>query len=104
MKRYSLSDLGLKDLYDGFRDSHTIKSLARLIHTEAKKIDKTIHIMEVCGGHTHTVMKYGLNQLMPKNINFIHGPGCPVCVMPKERIDYAYCFGFGQKCDSRDTG
>jgi hydrogenase expression/formation protein HypD len=47
-------------------------------------------IREVCGGHTHTIMKYGLLQLLPDNINFIHGPGCPVCIMPKERIDHAY--------------
>jgi hydrogenase expression/formation protein HypD len=46
--------------------------------------------MEVCGGHTHTIMKFGLTQLLPKSINFIHGPGCPVCIMPKERIDHAY--------------
>ena len=46
--------------------------------------------MEVCGGHTHTIMKYGLPQLMPESINFVHGPGCPVCIMPKERIDHAY--------------
>jgi hydrogenase expression/formation protein HypD len=46
--------------------------------------------MEVCGGHTHTIMKFGLPQLMPENIKFIHGPGCPVCIMPKERIDHAY--------------
>ena len=46
--------------------------------------------MEVCGGHTHTIMKYGIPQLLPQNINFIHGPGCPVCIMPKERIDHAY--------------
>jgi len=46
--------------------------------------------MEVCGGHTHTIMKFGILQLMPENINFIHGPGCPVCIMPKERIDHAY--------------
>ena len=45
--------------------------------------------MEVCGGHTHTIMKYGLKQLLPSNINFIHGPGCPVCIMPKERINHA---------------
>jgi hydrogenase expression/formation protein HypD len=45
--------------------------------------------MEVCGGHTHTIMKYGLQQLLPENISFIHGPGCPVCIMPKERIDHA---------------
>ncbi|HHD74803.1 MAG TPA: hydrogenase formation protein HypD, partial [Nitratifractor sp.] len=44
----------------------------------------------VCGGHTHTIMKFGLPQLLPENIKFIHGPGCPVCIMPKERIDHAY--------------
>ena len=46
--------------------------------------------MEVCGGHTHTIMKYGLPQILPDKINFIHGPGCPVCIMPKHRIDHAY--------------
>ncbi len=85
-----MSDLKLKDLYDGFRDADAIKSFAKLIKEEAAKVDRDIHIMEVCGGHTHTIMKYGLNQLLPENIKFIHGPGCPVCVMPKERIDHAY--------------
>ena len=80
----------LKNLYDDFRDGKTIKALAKLIKDEAAKLDRDINIMEVCGGHTHTIMKYGLKQLMPKNINFIHGPGCPVCVMPKERIDHAF--------------
>jgi hydrogenase expression/formation protein HypD len=83
-------ELELKNLYNDFRNSDTIKALSKLIDEEAQKIDDTIHIMEVCGGHTHTIMKYGLNQILPENINFIHGPGCPVCVMPKERIDHAY--------------
>ena len=39
--------------------------------------------------HTHTIMKYGLHQLLPASIEFVHGPGCPVCIMPKERIDQA---------------
>lgn len=82
--------LNLKDLYDGFRNPKAIKALARLIEEESKKLTKPIRVMEVCGGHTHTIMKYGLNQLMPQNIDFIHGPGCPVCVIPKERIDHAY--------------
>lgn len=81
--------LNLKDLYDGFRDSDVIKSYASLIQKESEKLTRAINIMEVCGGHTHTIMKYGLNQLLPQNVNFIHGPGCPVCVMPKERIDHA---------------
>jgi hydrogenase expression/formation protein HypD len=81
--------LNLKDLYNGFRSPDVIKSYAKLIEKEAKKLDSDLNIMEVCGGHTHTIMKYSLNQLLPSNINFIHGPGCPVCVMPKERIDHA---------------
>lgn len=83
-------ELQLKDLYDGFRNPKAIKAIAKLIAEEAQKLPKKIRVMEVCGGHTHTIMKYGLNQLMPENIDFIHGPGCPVCVMPKERIDHAY--------------
>ena len=83
-------DLELKNLYDDFRDADTIKTFAKLVKQEAKKLDREINIMEVCGGHTHTIMKYGLPQLLPNNINFIHGPGCPVCIMPKERIDHAY--------------
>ncbi len=82
--------LKLKNLYDNFRDSKTIKALSSEIEKEAIKLNRDINIMEVCGGHTHTIMRYGLSQILPKNINFIHGPGCPVCIMPKERIDHAY--------------
>ena len=81
--------LQLKDLYSGFRNPETIKAFAKLINEESKKLKHDLNIMEVCGGHTHTIMKYGLKQLLPKNINFIHGPGCPVCVMPKERVNHA---------------
>jgi len=83
-------ELKLKNLYDDFRDGKTIKAYAKIIAEDAKRLNHTINIMEVCGGHTHTIMKYGLPQLLPDNINFIHGPGCPVCIMPKERIDHAY--------------
>jgi len=82
-------ELHLKELYNGFRDSKVILSYAKLIEEEGKKLTKEFNIMEVCGGHTHTIMKYGLKQLLPKNINFIHGPGCPVCIMPKERVNHA---------------
>ena len=82
--------LELKNLYDDFRDGETIRAFAKIIAEDAAKLDRSINIMEVCGGHTHTIMKYGLPQLMPENIDFIHGPGCPVCIMPKERIDHAY--------------
>ena len=48
---------------------------------------KNVRIMEVCGGHTHTIFKYGLEQLLPKEIELIHGPGCPVCVLPMNKVD-----------------
>jgi len=85
-----MKKLQLKNLYDNFRDGKTIQAYAKIIAQDAKKLKKPINIMEVCGGHTHTIMKFGLPQLLPDNINFIHGPGCPVCIMPKERIDHAY--------------
>ena len=85
-----MSELQLKDLYDGFRNPKVIQGFAKLINEEAKKLPRPINIMEVCGGHTHSIMKYGILQLLPKNIKFVHGPGCPVCVMPKERVDHAY--------------
>ena len=45
--------------------------------------------MEVCGGQTHTIKKYALDKLLPENVNLLHGPGCPVCVTPTEKIDNA---------------
>lgn len=86
----------LKNLYDDFRDAKTIKAYAKQIAKDAKELNRSIGIMEVCGGHTHTIMKYGLPQLMPANIHFIHGPGCPVCIMPKEKIDHAYTLAMQQ--------
>ncbi|MCI6988263.1 MAG: hydrogenase formation protein HypD [Campylobacter sp.] len=74
------------DLINDFRDKEYVLGLARLIN---KSVVKPINIMEICGGHTHSIMKFGLPDLLDKKINFIHGPGCPVCVMPMERIDEA---------------
>lgn len=74
------------DLIEGFRDPEHMKALAALIK---KECHSKINIMEVCGGHTHTIMKFGLSQILPELIEFVHGPGCPVCIMPKERIDHA---------------
>lgn len=85
-----MRQLELRDLYDGFRNPEVIKGYAKEIVEDAKKLSRPLNIMEVCGGHTHTIMKYGLPQLMPENVKFVHGPGCPVCIMPKERIDHAY--------------
>ena len=75
-----------QNLIDEYRNPLHIKALSSQIKKEAKR---KLNIMEVCGGHTHTIMKYGLMQLLPSQIEFVHGPGCPVCIMPKERIDAA---------------
>ena len=75
------------DLFKVFRNPEHMKALAKLIKKESKT---KIRVMEVCGGHTHTIMKYGIPQILPDTIEFVHGPGCPVCIMPKERIDHAY--------------
>jgi hydrogenase expression/formation protein HypD len=82
-------ELKLKDLYDGFREPKVIKHFASTIADKSKNLKEKMYVMEVCGGHTHTIMKYGLNQILPETIEFVHGPGCPVCVMPKERINNA---------------
>jgi len=45
--------------------------------------------MEICGGQTHSIIKFGIDELLPKEITLVHGPGCPVCVTPLEKIDKA---------------
>ncbi|HHH39945.1 MAG TPA: hydrogenase formation protein HypD, partial [Sedimenticola sp.] len=56
---------------------------------ERLKPTRPLQIMEFCGGHTNTIFRYGLHQLLPETIEWVHGPGCPVCVLPRERIDVA---------------
>lgn len=63
-----------------------IKRLGEILTTGKHR---PIKIMEVCGGHTHAIFKYGLEELLPPTIEMIHGPGCPVCIMPKGRLDDA---------------
>lgn len=74
------------DLINSFRDKDKILALSQIIKQRSKK---PLNIMEICGGHTHSIMKFCLPQLVGENINFIHGPGCPVCIMPRSRIDEA---------------
>ena len=73
---------------DEFRASDLAKTLAAAITTEAAR-DRDYHLMEFCGGHTHAIFRYGVQDLMPDNVQFVHGPGCPVCVLPISRIDNA---------------
>lgn len=76
---------------DEFRDPQKAEILLQEIQDLVKRIpicrERPIWIMEVCGGHTHTIFRYGLNKMIPQEMEFIHGPGCPVCVLPRGRVD-----------------
>ena len=71
---------------DEYRDIELVRNLSRKIH-EVTTGDWTI--MEICGGQTHSIMKYGIGEFLPAQIHLVHGPGCPVCVTPLEIIDKA---------------
>ena len=71
-----------------FRDQALARNLAASIAAEAD-LGRTYRLMEFCGGHTHAIFRYGVQDLMPPNLSFVHGPGCPVCVLPIARIDQA---------------
>jgi hydrogenase expression/formation protein HypD len=71
---------------DEFRDPSAARSLVREI-TALAGPDRHYKLMEVCGGHTHTIYRHGLEQLLPDNVELVHGPGCPVCVIPMGRVD-----------------
>ncbi|WP_431860395.1 hydrogenase formation protein HypD [Azospirillum sp.] len=71
-----------------FRDAALARGLAGAIRRAADAA-RRYHIMEFCGGHTHAIARYGIPDLLPPNVRLIHGPGCPVCVLPVGRIDDA---------------
>ena len=73
---------------DEFRDGEVAKGLAEAIRREANPA-RNYHFMEFCGGHTHAISRYGVSDLLPANVKMIHGPGCPVCVLPIGRVDQA---------------
>lgn len=73
-----------------FLDEYRDATLARQLSGEIKRLTtKSWTIMEVCGGQTHAIVKFGIDELLPRLITLIHGPGCPVCVTPLEMIDKA---------------
>jgi hydrogenase expression/formation protein HypD len=76
-----------------FRDPVAAKAvlsaIQRVTDDLGATVAKPIHIMEICGGHTHAIFRYGLDKLTLPAIEFIHGPGCPVCVLPRSRVDEA---------------
>src|SRR5678810_1322245 len=71
---------------DEYRDAKLAHALASEI---AQMCTRPWVLMEICGGQTHTIMRYGLDDLLPKTVELVHGPGCPVCVTPLETIDKA---------------
>ncbi|MDP5240904.1 hydrogenase formation protein HypD [Uliginosibacterium sp. 31-16] len=73
---------------DEFRDGEVARSLAVQIAAEVQP-GRSYRLMEFCGGHTHAISRYGLLDLLPPAVQMIHGPGCPVCVLPIGRIDSA---------------
>jgi len=71
---------------DEYRDPKIAQALVDRIHA---RVTKPWVLMEICGGQTHTLMRYGIDELIPKNVELVHGPGCPVCVTPIELVDKA---------------
>ena len=76
---------------DEFRDPEKAKTLLREIAGLSAKLQsrkrRPLQIMEVCGGHTHAIFRYGIGTMLPDEIELVHGPGCPVCVLPMGRVD-----------------
>src|SRR5215468_12525772 len=73
---------------DEYRTGKIAGRLAEEIRRISARIgDPPLKLMEVCGGHTHTIFKYGIEDLLPPNVELVHGPGCPVCVIPMGRLD-----------------
>ena len=76
---------------DEFRDRERAAALIGAIEALVAEIGATperpVQLMEVCGGHTHSIFRYGIDGLLPQGIELVHGPGCPVCVLPMGRID-----------------
>jgi hydrogenase expression/formation protein HypD len=71
---------------DEYRDADAARQLVRAI----RRITTKPHtLMEICGGQTHSIVKFGIDRLLPREITLIHGPGCPVCVTPVELMDKA---------------
>ena len=71
---------------DEYRDEHIVHALADRI---SQRVTRPWVLMEICGGQTHTIMRYGIDELLPKQVELVHGPGCPVCVTPVETVDKA---------------
>ena len=73
-------------------DEYRDPALAHALVAEIRSLVTTgevVRVMEVCGGHTHAIYRHGLEELLPPDLDLVHGPGCPVCVLPIGRVDLA---------------
>ena len=75
---------------DEYRDASSVRRIAAAIHRD---VTRPWCLMEVCGGQTHAIVRFGLDELLPPEVTLIHGPGCPVCVTPTELVDRACALG-----------
>ena len=73
---------------DEFRDGELALKIGAAIRREVRA-ERNYSLMEFCGGHTHAISRYGIPDLLPDNVRMVHGPGCPVCVLPIGRVDHA---------------
>ncbi len=81
---------------DEFRDAELVQGVIDEIR---RTVTRPWVLMEICGGQTHAIMHYGLDQLLPPEIELVHGPGCPVCVTSLELIDKALAIASQPRCD-----
>lgn len=86
---------------DEFRDPKKatilVEDIRRLIQRVPQARHRPLQLMEFCGGHTHTIFKYGIEKMLPRTVELVHGPGCPVCVLPMGRVDD--CVAIAEKED-----
>ena len=86
---------------DEFRDAGKARALATRIAALCEP-GRRYKFMEVCGGHTHTIYKHGLEDYLPETVSLVHGPGCPVCVIPMGRVDDAIAIAEQRRRDPDD--
>ena len=72
---------------DEFRDGALGRTRRRRDRSRRVEPGRHYKVMEICGGHTHAIYKYGIDDLLPDDVELVHGPGCPVCVIPMGRVD-----------------
>lgn len=82
-------NFSLKNILNLTKDPHLVKKLINQIKGILSGVERSLKIMEFCGGHTHSLLKFGLDEALKPEIEFLHGPGCPVCVLSLERLNLA---------------